>query len=80
MIYHARYLVLHWSRIEKFNDQIKILKDNFDTTEHKLHHQDCDGSHTSTVFQAVFGWIADKEIDADGNTVDLLKVDAMHCL
>ena len=80
MINNARYLVLNWSRIEKFNAHIKILKENFDTKDHILHHQDGEGSHKMTVFQAVFGWITDAEMDADGNTVDLLKVDALHCL
>jgi hypothetical protein len=59
---------------------MKILKENFDTTEHQLHCQDTDGSHSMTVFQTVFGWITDLEIEADGNTIELLKVDALHCL
>ncbi len=60
---------------------MKILKENFDTTEHKLHCQDADGArHSMTVFQAVFGWITDLEIEADGNMIELLQVDALHCL
>ncbi len=80
MINNARYLALHWSRIDKFNVHIKILKENFDTKEHILHHQDDEGSHTMTMFQAIFGWITDAEIDADGNANILLKDDALHCL
>ena len=80
MINNARYLVLNWRRIEKLNAHIKIPKENFDTKEHILHHQDGEGSHKMTTFQAVFGWITDAKMDADGNTVGLLKVDALHCL
>jgi hypothetical protein len=59
---------------------MKILKENFDTIEHKLHCQDADGAHSMTMFQAVFGCITDSEIEADGNTIELLKFDAFHCL
>jgi hypothetical protein len=45
MIYIVRYLVLQWSRIDKFDRHMKILKYNFDTIEHKLHCQDADGAH-----------------------------------
>ncbi len=59
---------------------MKILKENFGTTEHKLHCQDADGAHSMAVFQATFGWITDLETEADGNMIELLKVDALHCL
>jgi hypothetical protein len=59
---------------------MKILKQNFDIVEHKLHCQDGHGTHSMTMFHAVFGWTTDLEIHANENTIELLKVDALHCL
>jgi len=59
------------------------LKALLDTPVHAMEIHDAEGSHSATVFSALFGFIQlDKvpEVDAEGGKEAVNSVDALRCL